>query len=263
MRTAGDHVLGRSHSGLSANGKLRSAGGLCPRKLPVGAPSRIEGSCAPLDSLSPSIMWSYARRSLRIDPSGVRRTHEPGGGSYSAAPWRTSVRLERLAGVACFSPFHFHRLFRAWMGETLQVSRPPLEIGARSSGAGIRPVEKHLRDQLDCGFTSSGAFARAFKGAYGVPASEWRKRKNCETNRKPWEALEGAALGTSETTDPLIRSTYCTKEPLMTSTTLNVQVRQLAPATIAYIRHVGPYKGTLNCSADSSPASSRGPDHVA
>ena len=29
--------------------------------------------------------------------------------------------LERIAAIACFSPFHFHRLFCAWMGETLQV----------------------------------------------------------------------------------------------------------------------------------------------
>ena len=40
--------------------------------------------------------------------------------------------LQRLAAVACFSPFHFHRLFRAWMGETLQafVQRLRLERAA-------------------------------------------------------------------------------------------------------------------------------------
>jgi AraC family transcriptional regulator len=29
------------------------------------------------------------------------------------------LELEDLARVANFSPFHFHRLFAAWMGETL------------------------------------------------------------------------------------------------------------------------------------------------
>jgi AraC-like DNA-binding protein len=29
------------------------------------------------------------------------------------------LELETLAGVANFSSFHFHRLFTAWMGETL------------------------------------------------------------------------------------------------------------------------------------------------
>src|SRR5215831_7119398 len=96
--------------------------------------------------------------------------------------------LERLAEVACFSPFHFHRLFHAWMGETLQafVHRLRLERAAQllvfDRGKAISDVA------FECGFSSSGAFARAFRKAYGVTAGEWRKRKICESNRKPWEA---------------------------------------------------------------------------
>ena len=41
--------------------------------------------------------------------------------------------LPRLAEVACFSPFHFHRLFSAWMGETFgdYLRRRRLEVAAR------------------------------------------------------------------------------------------------------------------------------------
>jgi AraC family transcriptional regulator len=41
--------------------------------------------------------------------------------------------LETLAGVANFSAFHFHRLFRAWTGETLgdYLRRRRVETGAR------------------------------------------------------------------------------------------------------------------------------------
>ena len=47
--------------------------------------------------------------------------------------------LEQLAAIACFSPFHFHRIFRAWMGETLQafVHR-------------LRSREKTRDDKLGC-----------------------------------------------------------------------------------------------------------------
>ena len=40
--------------------------------------------------------------------------------------------LETLADVAHFSPFHFHRLFSAWMGETLgdYLRRRRVEIAA-------------------------------------------------------------------------------------------------------------------------------------
>ena len=42
------------------------------------------------------------------------------------------VDLAALADVAHFSPFHFHRLFRAWMGETLgdYLRRRRLEVAA-------------------------------------------------------------------------------------------------------------------------------------
>jgi transcriptional regulator GlxA family with amidase domain len=32
------------------------------------------------------------------------------------------LRVEDLAGIACFSPFHFHRLFHAFVGARHRVS---------------------------------------------------------------------------------------------------------------------------------------------
>jgi AraC family transcriptional regulator len=147
--------------------------------------------------------------------------------------------LEQLAAVACFSPFHFHRLFRAWMGETLQnfVHRLRLERAAQllvfNQVRGISDIA------LECGFSSPGSFARAFKGAFGTSASEWRKRKICQANRKAWEAVEDRSLGFSRLAGPMVRN----EEIPMTNIPFEVKVRRLPPATLAYIRHIGPYKG--------------------
>ena len=68
--------------------------------------------------------------------------------------------LRHLAGVACFSPFHFHRLFRAWMGETLQdfVHRLRLERAAQIL---VFQRSKSVSDiSLDCGFSSRLVRAR-------------------------------------------------------------------------------------------------------
>jgi AraC family transcriptional regulator len=92
---------------------------------------------------------------------------------------------------------------------------------------------------MECGFSSSGAFARAFKGAFGLPASEYRKSKICESNRKLWEAGQSMSMTFSELAGPAARQ----KENVMNRCPLEVQVRRLAPRTIAYLRHVGPYKG--------------------
>ncbi|MBS1823961.1 MAG: AraC family transcriptional regulator [Acidobacteria bacterium] len=147
--------------------------------------------------------------------------------------------LEQLAAVACFSPFHFHRLFRAWMGETLQafVHRLRLERAAQLL---VFHRARSISDvAMECGFSSPSSFARAFKAGFGVSAGEWRKRKICQANRNPWEASEAVALGFSKLAGPMARF----KEILMTQIPFEVQVRRLTPMTLAYIRHVGPYKG--------------------
>src|SRR5260370_15520687 len=80
--------------------------------------------------------------------------------------------LERLAAVACFSPFHFHRLFHGWMGETLQVFVHRLRLG-RAAQALVFDRLRSLSDiALDCGFSGSSTFARAFTWAFGVSASQ-------------------------------------------------------------------------------------------
>ena len=151
--------------------------------------------------------------------------------------------LRHLAGVACFSPFHFHRLFRAWMGETLQdfVHRLRLERAAQML---VFQQSKSVSEiSLDCGFSSAGTFARAFRKAFGVTAGEWRKRKICQSNRNPCEAGATDSLGFLKLPDTLEKVRAGKEEIPMNSAPFEVQVRRLAPTTLAYIRHVGPYKG--------------------
>ncbi len=81
------------------------------------------------------------------------------------------LRLEHVAGVACFSPFHFHRVFRSLVGETLNqfVKRLRLEralfLMAHDSQRPLTEVA------LSCGFSSSSDFSRNFRQRYGVPPS--------------------------------------------------------------------------------------------
>jgi len=84
------------------------------------------------------------------------------------------VKLEELAKVACFSEFHFHRIFRAVSGETLHnfTNRLRLEKAARH----LRFSDRSLTDiALDCGFSSSSTFSRAFRSGYDTSPSQFRK----------------------------------------------------------------------------------------
>lgn len=84
------------------------------------------------------------------------------------------LTLNTLAGLAAISPFHFHRLFQAWSGETLKefVRRRRLE----SAAGRLRhcPEEKVTSISLSCGFASPEAFARAFRDHFGMAPSQWR-----------------------------------------------------------------------------------------
>jgi AraC family transcriptional regulator len=84
------------------------------------------------------------------------------------------VKLEELAGIACFSEFRFHRIFGAVSGETLNsfTNRLRLEKAARL----LRYSDQSLTDiALDCGFSSSATFSRAFRSGYDISPSQFRK----------------------------------------------------------------------------------------
>lgn len=84
------------------------------------------------------------------------------------------VKLEELARVACFSEFHFHRIFGAVTGETLNgfTNRLRLEKAARL----LRYSDQSLIElAFNCGFSSPATFARAFRKSFGGTPSQFRK----------------------------------------------------------------------------------------
>lgn len=92
---------------------------------------------------------------------------------YIEAHLSGDLQLSILAAEANFSPFHFHRLFSEWYGETPQnyVSRRRIETGAsllRYSGDSIAAIAHQ------CGFESTDGFARAFKLYFAMSPLKWR-----------------------------------------------------------------------------------------
>ena len=86
------------------------------------------------------------------------------------------LTLAELAGVANFSRFHFHRIFSAMVGEPLNQFIQRIRIEKAASQLGEHPDKPITSIALDCGFSSSAAFARAFKHRFEMSASDWRER---------------------------------------------------------------------------------------
>lgn len=86
------------------------------------------------------------------------------------------LTMERLAGIACLSPFHFHRIFTAFLGETVNahVRRIRLEQAAlRITDTG----ESLTEVALSVGYETPAAFARAFRGLFGISPSAYRRQQ--------------------------------------------------------------------------------------
>jgi AraC family transcriptional regulator len=143
--------------------------------------------------------------------------------------------LARLAQVAHFSAFHFHRLFAAWMGETLgdYLRRRRLELAAMRMLA--QPRLSVLNAALSVGWGSGEAFARAFKVHFGCSPSAWRaQRKNDQALSNPGQAQPHA-----QADDDL-------SHPPLSESLMQVQLIDRAPTRIAYRRHVGPYGPSIH-----------------
>jgi len=140
----------------------------------------------------------------------------------------TPLSLETLAVIANFSPYHFHRIFRGLVGETLgdYIRRQRLEHAARS----LRRGEPVLTTALDSGYESPESFSRAFKTFYGVSPTEYI---GLTPAPEPKVTRSNMPLGP----DGLL----LILPPSIRSLNMNVDITTLKDIPIAFIRHTGAY----------------------
>lgn len=100
---------------------------------------------------------------------------------YIQNHYADNLDLIKLADVACFSRYHFHRVFRALVGETVHefVRRVRLERAAHKLA--LDRYKSITEIALECGFSSSQNFARCFKAYYGSTPSIFRKHFNLDS----------------------------------------------------------------------------------
>jgi AraC family transcriptional regulator len=137
------------------------------------------------------------------------------------------LRLDELAGIACFSPCHFHRVFRGMVGESVKehIRRLRLERAASHLKLGKAPVTQVA---LDAGYASHEAFTRAFAAAFGTPPSAFRASRRPRLPDSPSGVhYRAVATGTFRT--------------LGKEAGMKVDVRRMPPLRVAFVRHVGPY----------------------
>ena len=100
---------------------------------------------------------------------------------------------ESLAAIAHFSPFHFHRLYRAMTGESVActVRRARLALAAQHLSGGKRSI---LHAANDAGYDNAQSFARAFREMTGFSPSAFQEQQQLIGAEQPVVVLERPAM---------------------------------------------------------------------
>ncbi len=109
--------------------------------------------------------------------------------------------LEELARVAHISSFHFHRIFRAVIGQTLQayVKRLRLEAAQGMLRYSDRPI---IEIGLEVGYQSHAAFSKMFRRLIGLSPSRYRERMH---------PLVEALIKRTQTNEDTMKAEYITR----------------------------------------------------
>lgn len=129
------------------------------------------------------------------------------------------MNLKDLAKVAYFSPYHFHRIFVAFTGETLAgfVRRLRLERAVQQ----LLHLDASVTEIALCaGYETPSAFTRAFVALFGITPTEYRERHESIT------LLGARPLALTTITEDL---------------TMIQEIRAIDPMPVLFVRRTGPY----------------------
>jgi AraC family transcriptional regulator len=162
---------------------------------------------------------------------------------YVHANLAGDLRLETLARIASFSPFHFHRVFKSVVSETLNDFIRRVRATTAATRLLHNPRESITEIAVQCGYSSPSAFAREFRVAFGTSASEFRrggrdaarKIRQVESKNGQAESKEGKDFAPPPPYTPDISDTR------RTMMKFSVEVKQMPEWNVVYARHIGAY----------------------
>ena len=176
-----------------------------------------------------------AERGEAIDPAELKREEYVGRVNrvidYVRENLTGDLSLEKLAQVASFSPYHFHRVFKSVARETLNDFIRRMRAQSAASQLIHNPTETITGIAVNCGYSSPSAFAREFRQRFGMSATQFRAGGHDSLVRFRAKLEEGGA----EFTNPADLSST------RTDMVFRVEARDLPGLHVAYARRIGRY----------------------
>ena len=137
------------------------------------------------------------------------------------------LSLEELAQKSYFSVYHFHRIFKAVVGESLKEHVRRLRL-QRAASHLKHTDESVINIAFDAGYQTHEAFTRAFKTVFGCSPSGFRS--NCSTSQRILAEYQSDK-----------RAKKRNKNQAKGGKLMEVRIKDIEPMRVAFVRHVGPY----------------------
>lgn len=159
------------------------------------------------------------------------------------------LSLAVLAKVANFSPFYFHRIFRAMVDEPLNQFIQRVKVEKSAIQLITNPGKSITEIALDYGYSSSASFARIFKDRFQMSASEYRKNhqdKNSKIGQidsKNQQTLSNIRQDKYEVFGHFesVTNQFKWRIKMTGFKDIHVEVKEMPAFNVAYVRHIGPY----------------------
>ncbi|GIO83950.1 hypothetical protein J25TS5_08820 [Paenibacillus faecis] len=161
-----------------------------------------------------------------------------GAVDYMESHYSQKITLDRLADISGFSKYHFSRIFASVMGSTPAVYLTRLRL--REAVRLLVETDKTVLEiSILCGFESPSGFNAVFKRHFQKTPSEIRVSSRADRNiplldRKMQDDESTPSSYAREVKTNFLRRIW----------DMNISIRQLADAEVAYVRHVGSYLDT-------------------
>lgn len=137
---------------------------------------------------------------------------------YISSHLNEKLDLDKLSGISAISPYHFHRIMSAYLGEPIGTYIIRCRIETSST---LLKYSSHQIDEIayKIGYDNPASFTKAFKKYFGISPSEFRHTKTS-----------------------FIMKTIITDKTLPDSFKLKPKIAERKAKKAIYIRLIGDYK---------------------
>ncbi|WP_374337004.1 GyrI-like domain-containing protein [Leeia sp.] len=129
---------------------------------------------------------------------------------------------EDLSQLAACSPWHFHRLFSARFGLSVQAFRQGARLQRAAALLAWRPRHSITRIALDLGYDSSASLSRAFRQGFGISPSQFRRQPQ-------WQRWQG-----------VFQPLHTARSAIMFEPDADILIRDFPLTRVAMLPHRGP-----------------------